>query len=337
MTGDDQLYQEIRNFILYKYGLSDNTISIREQEIDGIAGPVLPDLILDDGRRRYYVEVAPKSGLNKVSQLALYRELLKAEGKYSPDDRFILLYKTISDKVENIAEKVDITPVRAPLGLKLSAFERSGAVSKVKMTTERSWTVIYYLIRHGPASIKQVSKKTGVSYGWAHAVITGLADQGLAVKEYDYAKITDQNKLFNGVAWERPLESLKIDEVPVEYDTPYIAAREISRNLKEYGVKFAFGGLTAGGLYTGRVIRHDTAYLYLKRDQLEAFKDTFSVNAKNSIKVKVYTPDRDVYSTSREVETVIITSPEQTLLDLAGIGYGSLELTKAMAEYHETQ
>jgi len=337
MKEEDQVYHEIRNFMVHKYGLNSDTKLIVEPEIDVLTGPVRPDLVLDDGHRRYFVEIAPKSGLNKVSQLSLFKELLKVDNRYSEDDRFILLYKTISEKVEEIAEKVGIMPVRAPLDLKLSEFERSGPTQKVKMTTARSWKVIYYLLQHGPASIKQASKNTGVSYGWAHAVITGLADLGLATKEYDSARITDQGKLFSGIAWERPFESMKIAEVIVGYDTPYSAAREISRNMKEYGVKVAFNSLTAGGLYTGRVIRHDTAYMYLEKDQLAPFKDTFRDSTGKGIKIKVYEPDRDVFSTSQEVESVTVTSPEQTLLDLAGIGYGSVELTKAMAEYHETE
>ncbi|CAJ36606.1 MarR family transcriptional regulator [Methanocella arvoryzae] len=337
MRDEDQVYREIRNFMVHQFGLRSDTNMIVEQEIGEDTGPVRPDLILDDGCRRYYVEIAPKSGLNKVSQLALFKELLKADNNYRENDRFILLYKTMSSKVEDIAEKVGITPVRAPLDLKLSVFERSGSSQKVKMTTRGSWKVIYYLLRHGPASIKQVSKCTGVSYGWAHAVITGLADQGLAVKEYDSARITDQTKLFNGIAWERPLESLKIAEVAVVYDKPYTAAREISHNLKDYGIKCAFNSFTAGGLYTGRVIRHDMAYMYLKKDDLAHFKDMFARNYGGGLKVKIYTPDRDVFSDATELESVTVTSPEQTLLDLAGIGYGSVELTKAMAEYHETQ
>ena len=336
MEDEDQVYREIRKFMVHQYGLNSDTKLIVEPEIEVVAGPLRPDLILDDGLRRYYVEIAPKSGLNKVSRLALFRELLKAEGKYHQDDRFILLYKTISEKVEDIALKVGITPLRAPLDLKLSAFERSGVTSKVKMTTERSWSVIYYLIRHGPASIRRVSKDTGVSYGWAHAVITGLADQGLAVKEYDNAKITDVKRLFNGIAWERPLESLKIAEMKVDYETPYAAAKEISSNLKRYGVKFAFNSITAGGLYTGRVIRHDTLYLYLDKDAFPSFHEMFSGTSESDIKIKVYNPDRDVFRTLQEVESVRVTSPEQTLLDLAGIGYGSMELTQAMMEYHET-
>jgi hypothetical protein len=337
MEETEQKFQDIRNYVVHHFGLDQGTRSITETEIEGVAGPMRPDLILDDGQRRYYIEVAPKSGINKISQLSLYRELLKAEGLYRPDDRFILLYKTISNRIEAVAEKIGITTVRAPFDLKLSGFEKSDISSKVKLTTEKSWAVIYALIRHGPASIKQMSKDTGVSYGWTHKVITGLMDTGLAAKEFDQVKITDLNKLFNGIAWERPFERMKIAEAWVGYETAYSAAREISDNLKAHNVRFAFNGPTAGGLYTGRVIRHDTAYLYLEKEHVESFMDAFSTTTGKGIKIKVYAPDRDVFTKSRDVESVTITSPEQTLLDLAGTGYGNMELTKAMAEYHEAQ
>jgi hypothetical protein len=90
-------------------------------------------------------------------------------------------------------------------------------------------------------------------------------------------------------------------------------------------------------LYTGKVIRHDTAYLNLEISSLESFKDTFSSREGKGIKIKIYRPDRDVFSRSRDLESVTITSPEQTLLDLACSGYGNMELTKAMADYHEAK
>lgn len=335
MQEEQQKYSEIVNFFKHYFGLSNETISIKEPDIDTVNGLLTPDMVLYDGHRRYYIEIAPKSGLNKLSQISLYRELLRAENKYGPDDWFILFYKTISSRTNEIADKIGIKTVRAPFDLKLSGFEKLSVSSKIKLTSRRSWDVTYYLIKHGPASIYQVSKVTGVSYGWAHTVITSLLDLGVASKEFDLVKIIDLNKLFNGAAWERSFERMKISEVWVDYETAYSAAKEISRNLKAFNVKFAFNGPTAGGLYTGRVIRHDTVYLYLEKEQVGSFKDTFSTTAQKGIKVNIYAPDRDVFSKSREVETVTITSPEQTLLDLACTGYGNMELTKAMVDYNE--
>ena len=332
----DQKLLDVRNFLVHHFGLGPETRSLTEMETGGLAGTVRPDLILEDGQKRFYVEIAPKSGIGKISQLSLYRELLKAEGLDRQDDRFVLLFKTISDNTEAIAEKIGIMTVRAPFNLKLSGFENSAASSKVKLTTKRSWDVIYDLIKYGPASMYQVAKDTGVSYGWVHKVITGLIDLGVATKEYDQVYINDKDKLLNGVAWERPFERMKIAEVWVDDDTAYTVTSNISGNLMSMGVKHTFTGPTAGGIYTGRVIRHDTAYLYLEKENLESFMDTYSSTNRKGIKVKIYAPDRDVFSKSEMIQFVTIVSRKQALLDLAGMGYGYMELTKAMVEYHET-
>jgi hypothetical protein len=337
MQGEEQKLSEIEGFIRHSFGIAGQISRVETPEIEDLTSSLTPDLILDDGQRRYYIEVAPKSGLNKLSQLSLYRELLKAEGKYRAGDLFILFYKTISSRTEEVAEKVGIKTVRAPFDLKLSGFEKPATSGKVKLTAKRSWDVIYYLISRGPASMYQISKDTGVSYGWVHTVVTGLIDLGVASKEYDRVQITDIGKLLNGVAWERPFERMKIAETWVDYETAYSAAMGITSNMMTHGVKYAFAGTTAGGLYTGRVIRHDTVYLYLEKEHVESFVDTFSAAAGRGIKVKIYSPDRDVFDKSQMVQFVTVTSPGQTLLDLAGMGYGNLELTKAMAEYHEAK
>ena len=40
----------------------------------------------------------------------------------------------------------------------------------------------------------------------------------------------------------------------------------------------------------------------------------------------------DVFSDSREKEGILVVSPSQALLDLAGLGYSGKDITKAMLE-----
>jgi len=47
-------------------------------------------------------------------------------------------------------------------------------------------------------------------------------------------------------------------------------------------------------------------------------------------------PDRDVFGDAREKEGVLIVSPSQTLLDIAGLGYSGRDITKAMVEKYAT-
>ena len=48
--------------------------------------------------------------------------------------------------------------------------------------------------------------------------------------------------------------------------------------------------------------------------------------------MKIYAPDREVFDNVVEKERIKIVSPAQTLLDLAGMGYSGMDITKAMVE-----
>ena len=50
------------------------------------------------------------------------------------------------------------------------------------------------------------------------------------------------------------------------------------------------------------------------------------------IKPWIYTTDRDVFSDTKEIESVTVTSPAQTLLDIAGLGYSGLDIAKVMVD-----
>jgi hypothetical protein len=144
--------------------------------------------------------------------------------------------------------------------------------------------------------------------------------------------IADVKNLLNGVAWERPMKNLQAGEFFINFSGSHTAAQEISRTLKEQKIPFAFTTYTAGGLYTAYAFRQDAVYLYLKRETISQFKENFGTEKDSSIRAVIYAPDRDVFTYTREREAVVITSPSQTLLDLAGLGYSAMDLTSVMVE-----
>ena len=77
---------------------------------------------------------------------------------------------------------------------------------------------------------------------------------------------------------------------------------------------------------------NDAIYLYLDKKEFGFFKEVFETRKNTGIKARIYTPDRDVFSDKREIESIIVTSPAQTLLDLAGLGYSGLDIAKAMMD-----
>ena len=181
-------------------------------------------------------------------------------------------------------------------------------------------------------SIRQLSLLEHVSYGWAHTIIQTLKNQDIVTMKDNYVTISNIDAILNGAAWERPFENLIEHEITINFDNAHTAATELSHMLKEHKIRFAFTAYTAGGLYTGYAIRHDSVYLYLEKDEIDFFIQTFGEEEGGGIRARIYVPDRKLFNDSREIENIRVVSPAQTLLDLAGLGYSARDITKAMVE-----
>ena len=171
-----------------------------------------------------------------------------------------------------------------------------------------------------------------MSYAWAHKTIEILVEQNVVKKDGGYVTIADVKNLLNGIAWERPMRNLQVEEIHLNFPSSHGAAQEITQNLKGQNIPFAFNSFTAAGLYTGYAFRQDAVYLYLEKKQIDQFKEQFGEKNNTGIRAVLYAPDRDVFSDTREMESVVVTSPAQTLLDLAGLGYSAMDLTKVMVD-----
>lgn len=233
---------------------------------------------------------------------------------------------------------MNIKLVQLPPSFKLGPFDVGVQKRKVKISSEKAWRVISRLLKEKMTSIRQLSLLENVSYGWAHATVRALIEQGVITKKGNYVRISDVNKLLNGLAWERPFRNLQTGELISDYGDATEAAKEISHILNKQNIKFAFTTYTAGGLYTGYAVRHDAVYLYLNEAELNFFRESFggagaAEEARGKgVKVYLYVPDRDVFKDSREIEGIRVVAPSQVLLDLAGLGYGGMDMAKAVLE-----
>ncbi|PQV41742.1 hypothetical protein B0H22_1281, partial [Methanohalophilus euhalobius] len=75
--------------------------------------------------------------------------------------------------------------------------------------------------------------------------------------------------------------------------------------------------------------------LYLDDEYIDYFKELFESSSRNSIKAIIYRPDREVFQNTLEKEGVRIVSASRTLLDLAGMGYSAMDITKAMVAKYD--
>ncbi|EHQ36288.1 endonuclease NucS domain-containing protein [Methanoplanus limicola] len=331
-------------------GISETTSESEEKtdtkpyEPEIISDYFQPDLIIKDRNTIYYIEIKNRASLDAIAHLNFYCYLAAKKNK-SNTDRIkivpVLASKTIDTQNSKLAEEAGITTIKLPWDLVIKNQDvKFPATSRVKITSDKSWKVVSRLLK-GQSSIRQISKKEGVSYGWAHKTINSLIDQNIAEKEDFSTRITDTKKILNGIAWERPMKNLLHKEIFVEFDNSFQAAVSITQNLDSAGIPHAFTGRTAGSLYTGYAFRHDTADIYLNKNDIKTFTDNFEYsyftdeNSGNpTVKLCIYIPDRDVFKETKIIESVRIVSPAVALLDLAGMGFGERDHTTELLKIY---
>jgi hypothetical protein len=294
--------------------------------------PIQPDIVLQHEGTLYFIEVKKSAvTIDTIARMRLLKELWQKRKTEDPV-MLVIAAKWFYQREESIAKELGIRLIRLPLTLTISG-NKDHPSSGMRITSEKSWKIVTRLLKEKSTSIRQLSLKENVSYGWAHKVIGMLLEQDVVKKENNYVYFADLKNLLNAIAWERPLKNLQVDEeMYIQSPGAFAAAQQVSSLLKEQKIPFAFTSYTSGGLYTGYAIRQEAIYLYLEKNQITEFKKQFGTDTKSGIRVNLYIPDREVFTNTREIESVTVSSPAQTLLDLAGLGYSAMDLTKVMAE-----
>lgn len=328
-TPEDSENEKIIDYILSILEISRESVTIsREVPIDNDS-PVLADIVIEDTIITYYIEIKKRLSVQALSQITLYQALIRNE---TPEKKavFIIAASVIPSEFHTIAEKTGIKLIQLPHPLVVSQKNLS-PTSKGKITADKSWRVVTRLLKEKCISIRQISIQEKISYGLAHKVIQELLESHIATKEEYCIRISDISPLLNIIAWERNMKKLQQDEFWLPHDQAHAAAQELSQVGENQGIWLVFNSFTAAGLYTGYAQKHDEVHLYMQSSNLSFLKNTYS-GQKGAVRAVVYRPDREIMTNSRIIEGVRVTSPAQTLLDIAGMGYSGITLAKKMVE-----
>ncbi len=310
---------EVKRFVKESMGRSQEVTSVPND-----LGGLEPDMALRTPDGMVLVSIERRADLTAIARLGLAARLLEGgEERVVP----VMAAKSFSDQVKDIARRAGIRTLVIPRSVPLEEGKVGRGTSTVRLTSEKSWKIVAELIGSGPSSIRGLSLKANVSYGWAHAVCDNLLSQGLAGRRGSRLEMMDLDRLLNGVAWERPFRSLVQEEFVTDLEDVFSGAREIDRAIT--GTEHVFAGYLAGSLYTGQAVRFDMVQLYMGKDTND-LRSIYSSERGQGITIQVLTPDRDVMAASRTVDGIPITSPAQTLLDLAGMGASGMDMNRSM-------
>lgn len=330
------------------YGLMNDTklITFIKQKLDVDEGSEVKldaqwkdfgfDVIIEDRERSetFFIEVKAKASIEVIALLNLYRAHIDPE--LGSRGRYILVTKSISMKLMEMANTVGIEVLIMPREVVLTETPSKSSTGAVKITSEKAWRVVSGLIRLRSSSVRNLSISEKVSYGWAHSTIDHLIAHGIARRNGSQVFVDDMDKLLNGVAWERPTHSLVENELIIPFQDISSAAKELTDALETQGIKFAFCSYFAGMQYTGLGIQFDSVQMYVDADEIVNVKELIGASSDgNGIRLQLMRPDRSLFSETRVVGGFKVTSPSQTLLDLAGLGYKGKDLTKGLVAIYD--
>jgi hypothetical protein len=332
INGEDD---SILDYIKHELGIDDSAAIAREVMVSN-EFPFTADLIIEDFSKKYIIEITSRLTIEKIGRQLVLKNILQDTELQNRATEFIIASKIVSPETEKMAHACDIRIIVLPYRSRINESGKSDVRRIEKISSAKSWKIVIALLQEKECSIRHLSLKTNVSYGWTHATVQSLMAKGIVIEVNNYVKLQDIPKLLNGIAWERPFEKLFYNEVLLpDSDAPSVA-RTITTMCQKQNIDCAFTGFTAGGMFTKYGFRHDTVYVYISKDHLDPFLKSFDSADTNGIKIRVYKPDRDVFSDTRTIEEIRVVSPSQALLDLAGLGYGGRDLTLKLVENYGT-
>ena len=280
--------------------------------------PVRSDIGIEDGKKRIQIELCRTASWDKLSHLLLVRDLDERP------DEIILAGRLIPDSIQRAANQLNIGIIHLPEDIFI---RKESQRPRGKLTSKKAWKIILHLLEKGPCSIRSISKSNNISYGWTHGVITNLISREIVDQKGNLVEITDMQGLLNAIAWERPLKELEEFEITTSFGSTHDLARTLTDWSERRGSPAVMCAYIASTLHFGLGVRSDLVQCYIDdREILEAVRREFPSEQENGIKLKILKPDRNVLDDSLTVDKIRITSKEQTVLDVAGLGYSGRDL-----------
>lgn len=282
------------------------------------------DMILEHGTAVYIIGIKlTRANMHTVFKLVLYA---KAVSQRYGDRKIIMKLYAPSIAPEAKASFSNSGGIFSKLG---TVKQRGGAVD-TKISSPGSWKVVCHYLVNEESTMNQASVQTGVSYPWTRSVVKKLIDLGAFEEKGKTVRVANINELFRHVAWERPINSLRIMEFQSCFDDEQEALRELYGNVEGIVPRSACTLFTAADLYLEGRASGGCVQLYA--DETAGLTVKSLLGEGNGVSFQIYTPDRDIDSDLYSIDGVHTVSMEQTILDLAGLGTSGVSSAKVMTD-----
>lgn len=278
------------------------------------------DLILEHDKAVYIIGIKlTRATMQTVFKLVLYGKTIAQ--RYAGQKVYMKLY------APSIAADAKTSFEKAGGSFQRLASTRRGASDAVKVTSPGSWKVACYFLKN-VASVNQASISTGISYPWTRSVVKKLVEMGTLKESSRKVELADLDALFQAIAWERPINSLKGLGFQSAFDDEHEALKELYANIEGIVPKSACTLFTAADLYLEGKASGGCIQLYADENAARVVKSLMGEG--NGVSFQIYNPDRDMDADTYAIDDIRVVSIEQTILDLAGLGSAGADAARVL-------
>ena len=189
----------------------------------------------------------------------------------------------------------------------------------MKLTSPKAYEVVKYLLGHKKTNQLEISRETGVAYGWTSDVVNFLYDRGIVSKGWRRCELENPLQLLEVIALERPLN--KLVESSFRLEVLSIAEGEglLRRACEEHGVEYGLTVFSGLRRFFEYYITFPEIHAYVSDEKMESYVP----HGRGPITLSLLCPDqRDILEETRNLEGFSVCSAVQVVVDLFCSGVG---------------
>lgn len=189
----------------------------------------------------------------------------------------------------------------------------------MKLTSPKAYKVAKYLLGHKETNQLEISRETGVAYGWTNEVVNFLYERGIVSKGWRHCELEEPLQLLEVIALERPLNRLVKSSFRLEVlsvaEGEGLFRKVCSEHNVDYGLT-VFSGLKR---YYEYYITFPEVHAYVSDEQMESY----IMHGRGPITLSLLIPDQtSILEETENRECFSVCSPVQVVVDLFCSGAG---------------
>lgn len=192
-------------------------------------------------------------------------------------------------------------------------------VEIMKLTSPKAYKVVKYLLGHKKTNQLEISRETGVAYGWTNDVINFLCDRAIVSKGWRRCELEDPLQLLEVIALERPLKKLVKSSFRLEVLSVAEGEELLRRSCEERGVRYGLTVFSGLRRFYEYYITFPEIHAYVSAEGME----NYILHGRGPITLSLLCPDQEgILEETRDLEGFSVCSTVQVVIDLFCSGVG---------------